>query len=143
MKKILKLLFVLFLVVSISGCKKIEKISYTTFNEYFANKSEYRLNDTTDQYDVNIRRFTEAGEGNIQIFYIEFDNAKNAQKYLTDMYLIDETNKVKEKKDYTYIKNTKGKYMKLYKVDNLIIIGKTSDKKYKFKVNKVLKDIGY
>ena len=143
MKKILKLLFILFIVVSLSGCKKIEKISYTTFYEYFANKSEYRLNDTTNQYDVDVRRFVEAGEGNIQVFYIEFDNAKSAQKYLADMYLIDETNKVKEKKDYTYIKNTKGKYMKLYKVDNLIIIGKTPNKKYKSKVNKALKDIGY
>lgn len=143
MKKVLKLLFVMTIIVLLSGCKKIEKISYTTFNEYFANKSEYRLNDTTDQYDISVRRFVEAGEGNIQIFYIEFDNSDSAQKYLADMYLIDKSNKVKEKKDYTFVKNTKGKYMKLYKVDNLIILGKTPDKKYKFKLNKVLKDIGY
>lgn len=141
MKKIFKFLSLMIIVIIISGCsKKIEKISYTEFNEYFSNKKGYNIVDTTGNYDIDIRRYLEAGEGNFQIFYIEFDNEKNADKYIEDMY---KNNKIKVYKKYTYIKNNKKEYLRLYKIDNVIVLGKTTNKKYKRQMKKVLKDLGY
>ena len=141
MKKVIKILSFILIIVLFSGCaKKIEKISYTEFNEYFSNKEGYSIVDTTGDYDIDIRRYIEAGEGNFQIFYIEFDNENNADKYIKDMY---KNNKIKTYKNYTYIKSNKKDYMRLYKVDNVIVIGTTSDKKYKRQMKKVLKDLGY
>ena len=131
-------------VLILSGCtQKIDKLTYTTFNEYFSKNTEYSINDTSNQYDINVRKYIEAGNGNVQIFYIEFSDSKNADKHINDIFLTDKNNKVKHSKDYTYIKNTKDKYMRLYQKDNVIVIGITYNKKYKGQVNRVLKDLGY
>ena len=145
MKNIIKILGTIILLMLVFGCttKKIEKLSYTEFNEFFVKKSEHTMMDNTSQYDSEIRRYLEVGEGNIQIFYIEFDNSKNAEKYLENYFKNDENNKVKEYENYTFIKSTKPTYMKLYKVDNIIIYGKTNNKKSKRLLNKTLKDLGY
>lgn len=144
MKKLLKVLSVIFIITLSTGCfKKIEKISYTDFNEYFTNKTEYTLLDNTSKYGINIRRYVEAGEGNFQIFYIEFDNEKNADKYINNIYVSNKNNKVKRYKNYTYIKSNKNTYLRLYKTKNVIVLGQTKNKKYKSKMKKVLKDLGY
>lgn len=144
MKKIFKFICITIFVVLLTACsKKINKLTYTDYNEYFSNKSNYNIIDNTDKYDISIRRYLEAGEGNVQIFYIEFDNEKTAEKYIKNYYENDKSNKIKVKKNYTYIKNTKEKYMKLYKVDNVIVIGTTNNKKYKREVNKNLRKLGY
>lgn len=144
MKKLFKVLSLVLVLLLFSGCKRnIEKLSYTDFNEYFSNKSGYDIVDTTSNYDITTRRFLEAGEGNFQIFYIEFDNEKNADNYLEKIYIKDKNNKVKKYKNYTYIKSNKKTYLRLYKVDNVIVYGKTTNKKYKRQMKKVLKDLGY
>jgi len=143
MKRVLKVFLVCIFVFILSGCgKKIEKISYAQFNEYFSNE-EYDIIDNTNQYGLEVRRYLEAGNGKIQVFYIEFDNEKNADKYMNGIYASEKGSKTKVKKDYTYIKNTKIGYMKLYKVDNVLLIGSADEKKYKRQVNKVLRDLGY
>jgi len=143
MKRVLKVFLVCIFVFILSGCgKKIEKISYAQFNEYFSNE-EYDIIDNTKQYGLEVRRYLEAGNGKIQVFYIEFDNEKNADKYMNGIYASEKGSKTKVKKDYTYIKNTKIGYMKLYKVDNVLLIGSADEKKYKRQVNKVLRDLGY
>ena len=143
MKKLLKILLVCIFVFMISGCgKKIDKISYAKFNEYFSN-DEYDIIDHTDQYGLEVRRYIEAGNGKIQFFYIEFDNEKSAEKYMNGIYVSAKGNKTKVKKGYTYTKNTKGRYMKVYKVNNVIFVGNTEQKKYKWQVNKVLRELGY
>lgn len=144
MKNIFKLSVAIIVIFVLSGCtKKIDRLSYTTFNEYFSKNKEYSINDTSNQYDINVRRYIEAGDGNIQVYYIEFSDSKKADEHIKNIFLIDKSNKIKRKKDYVYIKNTKGKYMQLYQTDNVIVIGLTNNKKYKSQVKKVLKDLGY
>ena len=141
MKKKFKVLFALLFTILVTGCaKNIDKLSYTDYNEYYSNKKGYVVIDNTKKYDIDIRRYLEAGEGNIQIFYIEFSNEKNADEYIKNEY---KNEKVKNYKKYTYIKSKKNGYMKLYKVNNVIVIGSTNNKKYKKLVNKTLKDLGF
>ncbi|MBQ9024275.1 MAG: hypothetical protein IJ105_03525 [Bacilli bacterium] len=144
MKRILKTLSIIMIIILFSGCSsKIKKISYTDFNEYFSNKTNFDIVDKTSEYDIDVRRYIEVGEGNYQIFYIEFDNEKTADKYIDNMYKNDKNVKIKVKKDYTYIKSNKKDYLRLYKKDNVIVYGTTKNKKYKRQMKKVLKDLGY
>ncbi len=141
MSKIFKSLIILGVVVLVCGCaKNISKISYTRFNEYFSSSSDYTIIDHTDKYDIDIRRYIEAGDGNIQYFYIEFDSSKSASSFLKKNYT---DYKIKEYKNYSYIKSRKNGYMKLYKIDNVIVIAKAEKTKYKWTLNKVLKKLGY
>lgn len=140
MKKIVKLLSTVIFVFILAGCKNIEKLSYTKFNEYFSNKDGYTIIDQTDKYDIDVRKFIEAGDGDVQYFYIEFDNETSADKYLKTEY---KNYKIKDYKKYSYIKDTKNGYMKLYKINNVIVYAKTSDKKYTAILNKTLKELGY
>lgn len=141
MRRILKVLLVTIFIVVLTGCsKKIDKLSYTDYNEYFSNKEGYSVIDDTNKYDIDVRRYLEAGNGDIQVFYLEFSNEKNANKYIEDNY---KKLKKKEYKNYTYIKDTKNKYMKLYKVKNVIVIGNTNENKNKRLLNKTLKELGF
>ena len=141
MRRILKVLLVTIFIVVLTGCsKKIDNLSYTDYNEYFSNKEGYSVIDDTNKYDIDVRRYLEAGNGDIQVFYLEFSNEKNANKYIKDNY---KKLKKKEYKNYTYIKDTKNKYMKLYKVKNVIVIGNTNENKNKRLLNKTLKELGF
>lgn len=143
MKKLFKILFIFMTAFILCGCEKnISKLSYTTYNEYFSNKVGYIIMDNTSRYDLDVKRYLEAGDGNIQIFYIEFDSEKSANKYLEDYYSSKEY-KIKKYDTYTYIKSSKNGYLKLYKTENLIVMGTSIEKKYKRNVNRVLKDLGY
>lgn len=143
MKKIMKTLLFILIIILISGCKKITKISYTDFNEYFSKKEGFMIIDKTYQYGIDVRKFIEVGEGNYQIFYIEFNNEKNADAYLNGMYVKDKDNKTKVKKDYTYVESNKNKYLRLYKVNNVIVLGQTKKREYKGQMKKTLRDLGY
>lgn len=143
MKRILKVFSVLFFVILLSGCNKnLEKVSYTDYNEYFNSKDGYVILDKSSDYDLSVIRYLEAGNGNVQVFFTEYQKTENAKKEIEDLYKNQKNYKFKEKDNYTYVKNTKGTYFKLYRVDN-VVINAVADKKYKKEVNKVLKDLGY
>lgn len=143
MKRILKIFSVLFFVILLSGCNKnLEKVSYTDYNEYFNSKDGYTILDKSSDYDLSVIRYLEAGNGNIQVFFTEYQKTEDAKKEIEDLYKNQKNYKFKEKDNYTYVKNTKGTYFKLYRVDN-VVINAVADKKYKKEVNKVLKDLGY
>lgn len=143
MKKILKIFSVLFFVILLSGCNKnLEKVSYTDYNEYFNSKDGYTILDKSSDYDLSVIRYLEAGNGNVQVFFTEYQKTEDAKKEIEDLYKNQKNYKFKEKDNYTYVKNTKGTYFKLYRVDN-VVINAVADKKYKKEVNKVLKDLGY
>ena len=143
MKRILKIFSVLFFVVLLSGCNKnLEKVSYTDYNEYFNSKDGYTILDKSSDYDLSVIRYLEAGNGNVQVFFTEYQKTEDAKKEIEDLYKNQKNYKFKEKDNYTYVKNTKGTYFKLYRVDN-VVINTVADKKYKKEVNKVLKDLGY
>ena len=143
MKRILKIFSVLFFVVILSGCNKnLEKVSYTDYNEYFNSKDGYTILDKSSDYDLSVIRYLEAGNGNVQVFFTEYQKTEDAKKEIEDLYKNQKNYKFKEKDNYTYVKNTKGTYFILYRVDN-VVINAVADKKYKKEVNKVLKDLGY
>lgn len=143
MKRILKIFSVLFFVVILSGCNKnLEKVSYTDYNEYFNSKDGYTILDKSSDYDLSVIRYLEAGNGNVQVFFTEYQKTEDAKKEIEDLYKNQKNYKFKEKDNYTYVKNTKGTYFKLYRVDN-VVINAVADKKYKKEVNRVLKDLGY
>ena len=143
MKRILKIFSVLFFVILLSGCNKnLEKVSYTDYNEYFNSKDGYTILDKSSDYDLSVIRYLEAGNGNVQVFFTEYKKTEDAKKEIEDLYKNQKNYKFKEKDNYTYVKNTKGTYFKLYRVDN-VVINAVADKKYKKEVNKVLKDLGY
>lgn len=143
MKKLLKVFIAIIFVATLSGCGKVSKITYTNFNEYFLAKEGYSIINDTDKYDIDVRKHIEAGNGNVQVFYIEFANKKYADNYVENIYKKDSNYKVREKNGYTFIKTTKNKYEKAYKIDNTLVIGTSINKKYKRDVNRVLKDLGY
>ena len=144
MKRLFKIFIIIFSVILMTGCaKKIDKLSYASFNEFFSGKDNYEIKDRTKNFDINIRKYIEAGNGKIQILYIEFANEKYADDYINTYYKKSENTKIKKYKTYTYIKSNKNVYMKSYKVDNVIVTGISTDKKNKKQLNKILKELGY
>lgn len=144
MKRILKGVILTLIVILSSACmSNIKKLSYTEFNEYFSNKKGFHINDSTGHYDIEIRRFLEAGNGDFQITYIEFDNEKSADEYVKTMYKDTSKYKVKSKKDVTFVKENKPSFLRLYKKDNVIVSGITNNKKARREVKRVLRDLGY
>ena len=143
MKRVFKFLLVALFVFLVAGCEHaVSKVSYSTFNEYFLNKEDFSINDDTNSYDLEIRRYINAVSKNYQISYIEYDSEKNANKYIESLKK-DKDYKVKEYEKYTYVEYTKGKYVVLYKIDETIVIGTSNDGGYKSEINGILKDLGY
>lgn len=144
MKKNFKKIITLLLgIIILSGCtKEYKKLSYIDYNEYFNNKADYITIDHSSENGLEIIRDLEAGNGTIQIMYLEFINDEEAEKYIKQNY-IENNYKAKIKDNYTYIKNTKSKYFKLYKVDNVILYAVSDNKKDKKEINNILKDLGY
>ncbi len=141
MKNILKITLVVIITILLTGCKKYDKLAYTSYNEYFNSKDGYVILDKTSDYDIDVRRYLEAGNGNVQVYYIEFATEDLAIDYVKNLY--ENQNGYKVKNNYSYVKSTKNQYFKLYRVDNVIINAVSSDKKYRKNVNEVLKDLGY
>lgn len=145
MKKIIKkVLIITCAVLVLAGCSKdYKKLSYTTYNEYFNKKSDYITIDHSNDYGLNVVRSLESGNGTVQIMYIEFSDEKEADNYIENSYENDKNYKVTKKDNYTIVKSSKGKYFKLYKVDNVIVYGISLEKKDKKEINSILKDLGY
>lgn len=144
MKRIFKIILAIGLVFILTGCgKSYEKLSYTDYQEYFNKKDGYIILNKTSNYDIQIRRYYEAGDGNVQIYYIEYAKEEDAIDYIKNTYNNLEGYKVKLKDNYSYVKSTKDKYQKIYRVDNVIINALSLDKKYKKDINNILKDLGY
>ena len=143
MKRIFKILLIsLFLVICIGCEKNVSKVSYAKFNEYFSDKTDFKLINDTSSYDKNIRKYLEAGNSKYQIFFIEYDTEKNANVYM-DSLKSEKNVKVTKYDKYTYAENTNDMYMVVYKVDSTIVIGKANETKYKNEINSILKDLGY
>ena len=101
MKRILKIFSVLFFVVILSGCNKnLEKVSYTDYNEYFNSKDGYTILDKSSDYDLSVIRYLEAGNGNVQVFFTEYQKTEDAKKEIEDLYKNQKNYKFKEKDNY-------------------------------------------
>lgn len=145
MKSIIKKVLIIGLATLVlAGCtKEYKKLSYTTYNEYFNNKDGYITIDHSNDYGLNVTRSLESGNGTIQIIYMEFQDEKEAINYIKTSYESDENYKISLKEDYSKVISNKGKYFKLYRVDNIVIYGTSLDKKNKREINSILKDLGY
>lgn len=144
MNKFFKVILLIFTILIMTGCTKdYEKLAYTDYQEYFNNKLNYTIQDNSKEYAINIRRYLEAGNGNVQVYYIEYAKEEDAIDYIKNSYLDKDGYKVKMNDNYSYVKSTKDRYQKIYRVDNVIIDVLTLDKKYKKEVNNILKDLGY
>lgn len=143
MKRIFKLLFVFTLIIFMGGCSKsYDKLSYTKYNEYFSSKDNYIVLDKSSDYGSEVIRYLEAGDGNIQIFFTEYQKTDDAIEYVNDVYKNDNNYRFKSGDNYTYVKIKKNVYFKLYRVDN-VIVSVLADKEYKKEANNILKDLGY
>ena len=141
MRKLFKFIFVFIFIILFSGCmKSYKKLSYTEYNEYFNNKNGYIILDHSSDYGVDIIRNLEAGNGKIQVIYMEFSDEKTAKKYIDLTY---DNYKIKEKGNYTIIKSNKGKYFRLYRVENVIVYAQSEDKSNKKEIKSILKDLGF
>lgn len=145
MNKILKKVLIIVVgILLLAGCSKdYKKLSYTTYNEYFNKKDGYIIIDHSNNYGLEVIRSLEAGNGTIQVIYIEFKDSAEADNYIKNSYETNENYKINKKDKYTVVKSTKGKYFKLYKVDNVLVYGTSQDKKDKKEINSILKDLGY
>ena len=138
-----KVITILIMIVLMSGCgKNYKKLSYIEYNEYFNKKQDYLMIDHSSENGLEIIRDLEAGNGDIQVMYLEFMTEEEAEKYLKENF-DDDNYKTKDKETYTIVKNTKNRYFKLYKIDNVIIYALSNDKKDKKEINSILKDLGY
>lgn len=143
-KNIVKVLFLLSIMFFLSGCKNnYEKLAFTSYNEYFQAKDGYFIIDQSSNYGVDVARCYEAGDGNVQVFYLEFIEKQDAIEFVNSQYEGVKGYKLKTKDNYSYVKSTKGKYFKLYRVDNVILYAISTDKSYKKEINNILKDLGY
>lgn len=144
MKKVFsKVITILVMIILVSGCgKDYKKLSYIDYNEYFNEKEGYLMIDHSSENGLEIIRDLEAGNGDIQVMYLEFMTEEEAEKYIKENFN-DDNYKVKDKETYTIVKNTKNRYFKLYKVDNVIVYALSNDKKDKKEINSILKDLGY
>lgn len=141
MKKIFNIIIAICFILLISGCSSDNKVSYATFNEYFSKAKGYIMLDQTSNYGLDVRKCIEAGDGKVQVFYMEFENKEIAEDYVKNTYTKEAG--YKANKDYTYVKNTRNRYFKLYRMDNIIVYGMTNDKSNKKEVKSILKDLGY
>lgn len=144
MNKFLKAILLLLIGLTLVGCgKNYEKITYTDYQEYFNKKEGYIVQERSEGYDVTVRRYFEASNNNVQVYYIEYAKEDDAIQYMKDSFEDKGDYKLKLKDDYSYAKSTRDKYQKVYRVDNVIINVIARDKQYKKEVNNILKDLGY
>lgn len=145
MKKIIKKVLVICCgILVLAGCSKdYKKLSYTTYNEYFNEKNDYITIDHSNDYGLSVVRSLESGNGTIQVMYIEFQSEEDAINYIETSYQNDDNYKVSLNDNYSKVTSTKGRYFKLYRVDNIIVYATSLDKKNKKEINSILKDLGY
>lgn len=142
-KALSKIITLLLGIMLLSGCaKEYKKLSYVDYNEYFNKKTNYIMIDHSSDNGLEIIRELEAGNGDIQVIYLEFMNEDEANKYIKQNFSKNNY-KIKTTDNYTYIRNTKNIYFKLYKVDNVILYAVSDNKKNKKEIKNILKDLGY
>lgn len=143
-KNVLKITILVFMAVILSGCNNnLKKISYVDYEEYFNKKSGYVIIDNSSNNGLEIVRELQASNGKIQVIYMEFMTDKEADKYIKENYSKEDGYKIKVNDNYATIKNTKNRYFKLYKVENIIIYASSNDKKNKKNINDIFNDLGY
>lgn len=145
MKKNIKVILTLFIVIILTGCSKdYTAISYSKFISEFDNRENYNIIDKTSINQGIYKRSYEAGNGDLNFFYLEFNDNKEAKSYMKRNYKDNDEFSYNNEKDYAVAKTKLSKrYIKVINVDNVVIIGKSEKFFDRFSVNKIYKELGY
>ena len=147
MKKIIRSLFIMCLVIILSGCGNKKIITGEKFYNTFS-KLNYAVNYVTSQTeDESIKEIITANNMKYQFEYFEFDSIDSAKKSFEsnkkDFELISDNNKYVSKYNYEkFTQEGKSKYNILVRVDNTLIYC-SANIEYKNEVKKDLGKIGY
>ena len=145
MKKNIKVILILFMTIILTGCTKdYTAISYSKFISEFNDKKDYEIIDKTLINEGVYKRSYEAGNGNCTFFYFEFENEKDANSYMKTNYKDNDSFSYKDEDNYIIAKTKSLKnYVKIIKVDNTVIIGKSEKFFDRFSINKIYKELGF
>lgn len=144
MKRILCTFLIVLSVLLLCACKKdVNPITHKRFTAVMSDDLSYSVTDKSLSYEGVYERYISASkEGSIFIFF-ELESEDDAVKYMEDNYKDAKNYSYKTEDDYTVVTNSKGGYVKIVQVGNVIISGSTEDPKYKPDVKKAFKELGY
>ena len=150
-KKIILSIFVLLMVITLTGCKSKTPLNPGEFKIQMQNKN-YTVQDATNQFSSNpeIKQVYIALNSNYQIEYYEIDTEENAKLFYKDNRTIFEQSKgntstytTKEYGNYQIYKlKTNGKYKVIARIGNTAIYLDV-DNTYKSEIDSILDYLGY
>lgn len=144
MKKIIKGLLVFLFIIIISGCTKNYKaITYKDFIDAFQSESKYYVNEKNLILDNEFERHIEASGNNNQFVFYEFDTEESAKEYVASYFKGKKRFKYSDKKKYIIVKSTSAGYFYLVQIDNIVVMGDTSNKSNKKEIKRIFKKLGY
>ena len=139
MRKKFEILLIFILFIFITGCKNYSLFNYSSFIEFFNNKSGFQINDKTLNYEDIYQRCIEVNKDDIQFIYYEFKTEEEAKNYVKKNY--DNSNfKTKIGKKYSISKSNTSGYFYLVQKENVIVIGNTENAKSKKELKSIFKE---
>lgn len=144
MKRILCTFLIVLSVLLLCACKKdISPITYKRFTAKMSDDLSYSVTDKSLSYEGVYERYISASkEGSLFLFF-EFESEDEAIKYMKDNYSEAKNYSYKTNKDSIVVTNSKGGYIKIIQVGNVVISGSTEESQYKSDVKKAFKELGY
>ncbi|MBR4830486.1 MAG: hypothetical protein IKZ96_01810 [Bacilli bacterium] len=144
MKRILCTLLIVVSVLLLCACKKdVSPITYKRFISKMSDDLSYSVTDKSLSYEGIYERYISASKEGSLFLFMEFEDEKTAKKYMEDNYKKQKGYSYKSTDDYIVVTNSKGGYVKLVQVNNIIISGSTEQSKYKTDIKKAFKELGY
>ena len=146
MKRIKRLVFIFVILLSVvllSACKKdYSSITYKRFTAKMSDELGYSVTDNSLSYEGIYERYISASKEGVIFIFMEFEDKDSAESYMKG-YEKQKGYSYNKKDDYTIVKNSKGGYVKIIQIDNIIISGSTEKSNYRTDVNKAFKSLGY
>ena len=144
MKRIFCTFLIVLSVLLLCACKKdYSTLTYKRFTSKMSDDLSYSVTDKSLSYEGIYERYISASKEGSLFLFLEFESEKDAKKYMEDNYSKQKGYSYKSTDDYIVVTNSKGGYVKLIQVGNVIISGSTEDSKYKTDVKKAFKELGY
>lgn len=144
MKRILSTFLIVLSVLLLCACKKdLSPITYKRFTTKMSDDLSYSVTDKSLSYEGIYERYISASKEGLLFLFFEFESEEKAIKYMEDNYKDAKNYSYKKEKDYIIVTNSKGGYIKIVQIGNVIISGSTEDSKYKSDIKKAFKELGY
>ena len=144
MKRIMMVVVLLIGILFISGCSSNPKpITYTKFIETFKDKDGFLTENQTLKYEDKFERCIESSTDDVTFLYYEFKSEEKARAYLEDNYKGRKKYRYSDNKKRIIVKCTDKMYFYAVQVDKSVVIGHTSNKKFKKVIKDIFKELGY